>query len=83
MVMYNFPNAPGWALGYNIATSYNWKAKDSSKALTLPIGFTVGKTIALAGGYGLDISSGPYWNVKRPDGAAEFQLKWGVTLLFP
>ena len=33
--------------------------------------------------YGLDISSGPYWNVKRPDGAAEFQLKWGVTLLFP
>ena len=49
--MYNFPNAPGWALGYNIATSYNWKAKDSSKALTLPIGFTVGKTIALAGGY--------------------------------
>jgi len=83
MVMYNFPNAQGWALGYNIATSYNWKAMEASKALTLPLGFTVGKTIALASGYGLDLSTGPYWNVQRPDGAAEFQLKWGVTLLFP
>jgi len=83
MVMYNFPNAEGWAIGYNIATSYNWKAKDSSNALSFPIGFTVGKTIALAGGYGLDLSTGPYWNVARPEGAAEFQLKWGVTMLFP
>lgn len=83
MVFYNFPNADGWVIGYNIASSYNWKANDSSKALTLPIGFTVGKTIPIGGGYGLDLSTGPYWNVARLEGAADFQLKWGATLLFP
>ena len=83
MLYYNFPNAEGWVVGYNIATSYNWKAKDSSNALNLPIGFTVGKAIALQSGLGIDFSGGPYWNVEHPAGGAEFQLKWGVSFLLP
>ena len=83
MLFYNFPNAEGWQIGYNIASSYNWKATDSNDALTLPIGFTLGKTLALQSGHGIDLSIGPYWNVEHPAGAAEFQLKWGFSFLFP
>ncbi len=42
-----------------------------------------GKTIDMGGGYGLDLNIGPYWNVVKPNDAADWFLKFGVTLLFP
>jgi len=80
MVFYNLADA--WTLMYNIPISFNWKA-DSDDVVTLPVGLGVGKTIDIGGGMGLDLSGGPYWNVVRPDGAATWQLKYGITLLLP
>ena len=82
MLFYNPPFAPGWAIGYNNTLSYNWNTSGSD-AWTVPLGFVVGKTMDLGGGYGLDVNAGPYWNVVKPDGAADFILKFGVTLLMP
>jgi hypothetical protein len=82
MIFYNFPNAPGWVLGYNNILSYNWNATPGNE-WTIPLGFTVGKTIDMGGGHGLDLSVGPYWNLARPEGASKFILKFGVTWLMP
>ena len=82
MVFYNFPNAPGWTLGYNNTISYDWKAP-SGNAWTVPIGAMAGKTTDLGGGWGLDLSLGAYWNAVRPEGAAAWSLKYGITLLAP
>ena len=82
MVFYNFPNAPGWTVGYNNTISHDWKAS-SNNAWTVPLGAMVGKTTDVGGGYGIDVSLGFYWNVARPEGAANGTIKWGVTLLMP
>ena len=82
MVFYNVPGAPGWAIGFNNTIAYDWKAS-SGNEWTVPLGFTVGKTFDLGGGHGLDINGGPYWNVVKPEGAADFVFKFGVTWLMP
>lgn len=82
MIFYNFPQAPGWALAYNPMISYDWKAS-SGNAWTLPLGAVLSKTTSVGGGYGVDVLGGAYWNAVRPDGAATWSLKWGVSLLLP
>ena len=82
MVYYNFPNAPGWAIAYNGVISYNWKAS-SGNAWTVPVGAIASKATAIGGGYGLEFSGGAYWNAVRPEGAATWSLKWGVSLVLP
>ena len=37
----------------------------------------------LGNGYGMEIGLGPYWNVVKPDGAADWFLKFQVNLIFP
>jgi len=81
MVFYNLPDA--WNIQYNNMISYDWNANDSSNAWTVPIGLAVGKVFALKGGHGLDIFAGPYYNVARPDGAANWAIKWGISWLLP
>jgi hypothetical protein len=82
MLYYNPPFAPGWSIGYNNTLAYDWNA-DSGNDWTIPLGFHIGRTLDIGGGHGLDLSAGPYWNVVQPEGAADFVLKIGVTLLFP
>ncbi len=82
MIFYNFENAPGWSLAYNGMMSYDWKAS-SGNAWTVPVGAVLAKTTAIGGGYGLDVLGGAYWNAARPQGAAAWSLKWGVSLLLP
>ena len=79
---YNFPDHPGVYLEYNGVITYDWKSK-SSDALTLPLGGAIGQCFDLGGGYGLDLSIGGYWNVVKPDGAADWQIKFGVSLVLP
>ena len=83
MFFYNFESVPGLVLGYNATITANWLAGDSDETWTLPLGFIVGKTFSLGGGYGLDLSLGPYWNAVKPEGAADWFIKFGVTLLLP
>lgn len=82
MLFYNINAMPGAYIGYNATISADWNA-DNSNRWTVPIGFTVGKTLSMGDGHALDLNIGPYYNVERPDGAADWILKFGITWLFP
>lgn len=82
MFFYNIDAIPGAYLGYNAVISADWKA-DSDNTWTVPLGLSVGRTFDMGGGHGLDLIVGPYWNVVRPDGAANWVLRFGVNWLFP
>jgi hypothetical protein len=80
MLFYNLPNA--WNIHYNNMITLDHNA-DSSNAWTVPVGLAVGKMVALKGGHGLEFFAGPYYNVERPAGAAEWTVKWGINWLLP
>ena len=82
MLFYNIPGVSGAYLGYNAAISADWNA-DSDDRWTVPLGLTVGRTFDMGDGHGLDMMIGPYYNVVRPDGAAKWSLRFGVSWLFP
>ena len=79
---YNFESIPGAYVAYNASIRADWK-RSSDNTWTVPLGAIVGRTFDMGGGYGLDLSNGPYWNVVKPDNAADWFLEFGVTLLFP
>lgn len=81
MLFYNVPDISGAYIGYNAATTIFWDA-DPANTWLVPVGLSVGKTFAMGDGNGLDLSVGPYYNVARPDGAALWQLRVGVTWIF-
>ncbi len=39
--------------------------------------------LALKGGHGLELTLGGYHNAARPDGAADWDFKWGISWLLP
>ena len=47
------------------------------------MGLTLGKTFLLPGGYALDANLGGYGLAVRPDGGADAQLKFGLSVFFP
>ena len=82
MIYYNFPAMPTANIQYNNMISYNWNTSGGN-AWTVPLGLGVGKTLALSGGHGLELVLGAYYNVVKPDGAADWQVKWMVNWLLP
>ncbi|MEE9296346.1 MAG: neuromedin U, partial [Phycisphaerae bacterium] len=62
--------------------TYNWNA-DSGDRWQVPLGLTAGKTFDVGGGYALDMSLGGYGLAVKPEGGADWQLKFGVSLIFP
>jgi hypothetical protein len=81
IITYNFESIPGAYLGYNNAITYNWEGSSGQK-LTVPLGLTLGRTILLGNGDGLDFSVGAYDLVERPDNSPEWQLKLGLSYFF-
>ena len=81
IAMYNFESTPGAYIGYNNAIAYNWNAASGEK-LTLPVGFTVGRTLLLSSGNGLDLSVGFYDLAEKPKDASEWQFKFGISYYF-
>ncbi len=86
MLYYNFEFLPGAYLAYNNTISYDVKATgDFDDKWTIPLGLTAGKTFDMGGGHGFDLSLGSYvlpsWG--RPKGGAEYQVKFGLTWIFP
>lgn len=79
---YNISSMPGTYVGYNATISADWNA-DNSNRWTVPLGVTLGKTFSVGGGHAFDVSAGPYYNVERPDGAADWMLRFGLSWLFP
>lgn len=81
MFFYNFPNYTGWEIQYNNTITYDWNAS-SNNAWTVPLGLGVGKTIML-GEVGFNIVGGYYYNVKKPEGAADSMLRVSANFVFP
>jgi hypothetical protein len=80
MVFYNIPGSDGWTLHYSNIISYDWSAA-SGNEWTVPLGLGTTKMLSL-GGVGVEPLVGYYYNVARPDGAADHVLKWAVSFLF-
>jgi len=81
IVLYNFKSLAGAYLGYNNSITYNWNATSGNK-LALPLGLTFGRTLLLGNGDGLDLSIGAYPLAERPENAARWQLKLGLSYFF-
>jgi len=81
IALYNFPNAPGYSLGYNNSLTYNPKATSGNK-WQVPLGLTFSRMIMLGNGDGLDLSIGAYDLAKSPDGGHSWQLKFGISYFF-
>ena len=59
----------------------NWE-KDGDDRWTVPIGIGVGK-VHRFGTQPVSLQLTPYYNVVRPDDAAEWTLQFRINLLFP
>ena len=81
-MFYNFPSLPGWFVSYTGTIAADWEASSSNR-WTVPLGLNIGRTLALGSGHGLDMMTGPYYNVERPDGAPRWSLLFGISWLFP
>ena len=82
IVFYNLELFGGSYIGHNNSITLNWNA-DSGDHWQVPLGLTVGKTFLLEGGYALDASVGGYGLAVRPDGGADAQLKFALSVFFP
>ena len=82
MLFYNFDSIPGAYVAYNAVTSVNWLAEGSNK-WTVPLGLSIGRTFDMGGGNAFDAMIGPYYNVARPDGAANWMIRFGISWMFP
>lgn len=82
MTMYNFEALPGAYVGYNAVIAADWKASSGNR-WTVPVGLAVGRTFDVGGGHGFDVSLGPYYNAVRQRGGARWQLRFGLSWIFP
>lgn len=82
MFFYNVAAVPGMSIAYNATIAADWSAKSSDR-WTVPLGLSLGRTFDMGNGNGLDISGGPYYNVVRPTGAADWMFRFGITWIFP
>ena len=78
-VNYNLPDA--WYVGSVPIITANWEA-DSDNQWTVPLGVSLGKIVRL-GKLPVNTQVGAYYNVVRPDNAAEWQLRIQIQFLFP
>jgi hypothetical protein len=78
-VNYNLPEA--WYVVTAPIITADWEA-DSDDRWTVPIGAGVGKIVRL-GKLPVNAQASAYYNVVRPDNAAEWQLRIQIQLLFP
>jgi hypothetical protein len=76
---YNF--GAGWALSSSPVVTADWN-KPAGQQWTVPLGLGISKVAAL-GTRPMSIGFSYYYNVKRPDGAAGFQVRFSVSLLYP
>jgi len=78
-VNYNLPDA--WYVVTAPIITADWEA-DGDDRWTVPIGAGVGKIVRL-GKLPVNAQASAYYNVVRPDNAAEWQLRIQIQLLFP
>lgn len=77
---FNYNFAGGWYATTSPIITANWEADDDQ--WTLPIGGGAGRVFNI-GSQPVNASVQAYWNVIKPEGAADWTLRAQLTLLFP
>jgi hypothetical protein len=72
-VLLSYTFASNWYVQTNPTYSYDWKAP-SGQGWIVPIGMDIGKVFPI-GSQSLSVQVGGYYNVKKPDGAADWELR--------
>lgn len=78
-INYNLPNR--WYLSSAPIVTANWNA-ESGNQWVIPFGGTVGKIFRL-GKLPINAQAGGFYNAVKPDGAADWQTRFQLQLLFP
>lgn len=77
---YSFPG--GWTIGSAPVITSNWNAAEEEDKWTVPVGLTVSK-LTVFGRQPVQFTLGGFYNVVRPNAAADWTLRFATTLLFP
>ena len=80
-INYNFPDKPGRYLTFAPIITANWEA-DSSNTWTVPPGLGIGQGTRF-GKQPVNMQSSAYYNVKKPEFGADWQLRLQQQLMFP
>ena len=78
---YNFANAPGRYLTFAPVITADWEA-DSGQKWVVPLGLGIGQIMRF-GKQPVNLQASAYYNVERPDNAAQWQLRLQMQFLFP
>lgn len=81
-VNYNFPSGKGWYLTSVPVITANWEAERSGDRWTLPLGGGIGKVFKL-GTQPVNAQAQAFYNVKKPENGADWQLRLQLQFLFP
>ncbi len=74
-------NTPHYYINTSPTMSYNWEA-DSGNEWTVPVGLGIGKIFRF-GDMPVDMRLSTYWNVEKPEGAADWFAEFQIKFLFP
>jgi hypothetical protein len=78
-INYNFNK--GWYFSSSPVITSNWEA-DSDNRWTVPVGGGIGKIFKM-GNQPMNAQMGAYYNVEKPDGGADWNLRFQVQFMFP
>ena len=81
-INYNFPKHPGRYLTFSPIVTANWKAQGSGNEWTVPLGLGIGQILRI-GKQPVNGQVSAYYNVERPDGGPNWQLRLQLAFLFP
>jgi hypothetical protein len=77
----NYNLSDGWSLGAGPVITANWEA-DGDNVWTVPVGGGISKLFKV-GDRPIKAALNTYYNAVRPDNAADWQLQFQLTFLFP
>jgi len=80
-INYNFPSSPGRYLTFSPIITADWEA-DSGQEWLVPVGLGIGQVTRL-GEQPVNLQGAFYYNVERPDGAPNYQVRLQFQFLFP
>jgi len=80
-VNYNFPKSPGRYLSFSPIITSNREAPSGEK-WTVPLGLSIGQIMKF-GQQPVNLQAGAYYNVERPTGGANWNIRLQVQFMFP
>ena len=80
-VLVNYNLLDGWYSTSVPVINADWKAPSGQK-WTVPIGASIGRFVRF-GEMPVSMQAGYYYNIERPDGGSDWELRFQLRLLFP